>query len=156
MMAKVLADDQWQISSKKTVPQIHLHNAKHDLFYKKRDEKIAKNHEKIQSLKKQISELEAKEWIIKDEDFVGGWSIEIEPSTSSYMTEEATRDQAEFYVKVTAWASIFKFEPKYEFKTVYQVDGKWYEVGVRIPVDETGKNMDESKTYFRKDEVIVQ
>lgn len=156
MMNAQLKEDVWQITQKKTVPQIHAHNQKHDEFFKKRDAKVEKIQQKIKLLKKQISDLENKLYDVEHQEYSAGWKIEIEPTQSSYMTEQATADMKEFYENVIAFAHIHRFEPKFELERVYQLnDGKWYKVGVRIPLDEDGK-MDESRTYFKKDEVEVQ
>ena len=77
-----------------------------------------------------------------------------EEENNSYDTIKSCEDRKEFFENVTDFAQICDME-NMKTEQVYRVGGKWYTCKTYIPCNEEG-NMDKSRTYFQKTEVIVK
>jgi hypothetical protein len=139
-------DEKWKILSKKNLKQIYLNNKIHDSFYEK-----SKNMEV--KLKIQIEELKRKTKELEEKLYQEGLKL---PS-KNYIQIEAKgwrgkqfENEKEFFRKVVGYLVIWRDG---ESKKVYKlIDGKYYEVGIRIPSTEEN-SFDEENAFFKITEV---
>jgi hypothetical protein len=110
----------WEISTKRTLQQIHKYNAASDKWY-------ARNKEQQNYIKNQIEQAKEKVDALKnklyDKEHEGldhrAHPIQL---TSKYPEEQALLEQVE------AHATIVQHEPKFEIETVYLINGHWFEI----------------------------
>jgi hypothetical protein len=142
-----------EILSKRSISKVAADNIKIENFYKKIENQKTAIRAKIEKLEKQVREEEAKLYHKEQE----GLNYKKYPTQ---LVGKELDEEKEFFENVTHHAYAFDSD-NIKSEEVYMDgrDGKWYSVGIRIPAtfDENGQcnGMDESKTYFKKEEIEV-